>query len=293
MLIYGSGIPTSKRKMSENSWRWQPLLQLLYDKIRNLSSIEMSLANMMTDASQAVLKITGLAELLASEDVNVFAERMRILTMGRGIRVLPIDEDETYEYIERTFTGIGDVYDRIASVLSGTSRVPQVLLFGKSNPGLSNEDITADRYWSGQATSMQTEWARGTTRLIRIAAQVTGARDPQGWHADFDDVWQKTPEEKSAHIKSVAESDKIYKDMEALLPEEIAVKRFGSGEFDDGTPQIDKEARQAMIEGDMERMKEGPREPEEMPIPPQMPVPLEQAEPQVIGQTKEPEEDEE
>ena len=112
--------------------------------------------------------------------------------------------------------------------------------------------------------------------------------DPRAWKADFADVWQKTPEEESANRKSIAEADKIYIEQQVLLPEEVAVKRFGSGEFDSGAPKIDIEARQALIESDMDRMKEGPQDnPEPPPVSPMMPVPLEQAEPTVVNPPKE------
>jgi len=116
------------------------------------------------------------------------------------------------------------------------------------------------------------------TRLVRIAAKATGARDPNSWKAEMAEVWQKTPDEVSKNRKSVAETDKIYIDTQVLLPEEVAIKRFGGGEFDETAPQIDVESRESLIEADLQRAKEGP-------------PPLELAEPQVIMPVGEQEEE--
>jgi phage-related protein (TIGR01555 family) len=262
IIITWSNIPTSRRRKSEESWRSQPTLQPLYEKLRAYSSSQMSIANMITDASIAVLKVVGLRELMSTEDLTSFTNRMRILNMGRGIRVLPIDEEETYEYIERKFTGLPDVIDRQQAGLAADSGYPQVLLFGKGAPGLANEEISSDRNWNGNVKSSQLLWKKCLIRLVRLAALVTGARDPDKWTVEMNSVWERTPEEEADSKKKTAETDKIYIDSDVLLPEEVAIKRFGSGAFDDGAPQIDIEARQSLIESDLERMKEDPTEPE-------------------------------
>ena len=35
ILVFGSGVPTSRTKLSSENWRWQPLLQALYERLRD------------------------------------------------------------------------------------------------------------------------------------------------------------------------------------------------------------------------------------------------------------------
>ncbi len=258
ILVTSSGVPTSRRRLFEEAWRWQPLLQSIYDDLRAYSSAQMSVSHMLTDASTAVLRITGLAQLLATEDSDVLARRLRILDQGRAIRVLPIDTDEQFSYSERTFTGIADATGQVQASLAGAAGYPQTLLFGKGTPGLANEEVTSDRYWTGKVRAAQREYTRLVLRLVRLAARAAGVANPERWTIEWGDVWSRTPAEEAEHRKAVAEADKTYIAEGVLLPEEVAIKRFGGASFDDGAPQIDTESRQALIEQDRSRAAEPP-----------------------------------
>lgn len=262
ILVTSSGVPTSRRRLFEEGWRWQPLLQSVYDDLRAYSSAQMSVSHMLTDASTAVLRITGLAQILATEGSDVLARRLRILDQGRAIRVLPIDTDEEFSYSERTFAGIADATGQVQASLAGAAGYPQTLLFGKGSPGLANEEVTSDRYWTGKVRAAQREYTRLVLRLVRLAARAAGVANPEQWTIEWGDVWSRTPAEEAEHRKAVAEADKTYIAEGVLMPEEVAIKRFGGASFDDGAPQIDVESRQALIEQDRSRATT-PEQPEE------------------------------
>ena len=261
IIVFDSSIPTAKKKLLEENWRWQPLLQPLYDDLRGYITAKQSLAHLVTDLSTGVLKIDELYDVLSQEDLSAFNTRMKILDMGRGIRVMPIDTKEDFSYQSRTLTGLGDVIDRIQSFLASGSKYSQVILFGKGSPGLANEEISSDRYWNGRVKAERRPWEADLTRLVRLAAITVGARDPMSWSAKMSDLWERTPQEETEYKKGTADVDKIYIDAQVLTPEEIAIKRFGGAEFDDGPPQIDVEMRQAMLEADIERAKNPPEPP--------------------------------
>jgi hypothetical protein len=66
----------------------------------------------------------------------------------------------------------------------------------------------------------------------------------------FPALWQETEKEKTELRKIQADIDAIYLQNQVLLPEEIALNRFGSGSFSVET-SIDIENRKGILESDI------------------------------------------
>jgi phage-related protein (TIGR01555 family) len=276
-IILARGIPTSQRKREENGWRDASYLQAPFRYLRNWDSAQMGVANMLTDASQAVIKITDFVKLLASEEIAIFTNRMRIMELARSLRIMLIDaEKEAFEYVERTFAGIGDLLDKTAGALAGAVGMPQTVLFGRSPSGLSATGESDIRGWYDEIEARRTEaYQPDFERLIYYAALATGADAPETWGMSWHSLWQETEKEKADREKVIADTDKVYWDMGAVTEDEVADTRFSGDEFNSGVIQIDLEARAALKEQDLERAKEGipedPFAPPENPFDPQPP----------------------
>jgi hypothetical protein len=217
------------------------------------------LAHMMTDSSQAVLKITDLAGMLASEDMAVFTTRMRILELARSLHIMPIDTTEGFEYVERSFAGVADVVDRITGALAGSAAMPQTALFGASPAGLNATGASDTRGWYDQIQAARTStYQRPLESLVYLAAVVTGASSPDAWGVSWPSLWQSTPDEEAARRKLIADTDVAYIAAGVVLEDEVAMTRFGGDGYSDGPIQIDAEMRDALRAQDLARAVEGP-----------------------------------
>lgn len=258
-ILLTRGAPTSERKRRENDWRDASVLQGPYKYLRNWDAANQGSATMLTDASQAVLKIMQFSKMLGSEDISVFTNRMRVLEMARSLRIMPIDaESEEFEYVERTFSGVFELIDRAAQALAGAVGIPQTVLFGRAPAGLNATGESDIRGWYDQVESERVdEYQPDLERLVQYAAQVTNANTPELWGVSWHSLWQETEKEAAETNKLVADTDQLYLNMGVLMEEEIAETRFGGEAFDRGVIQVDFEDREILKGQDIERAQEG------------------------------------
>jgi hypothetical protein len=264
-IILTGGEITSRRKREEEGWRDLSVLQGVYDQLQRYDQAIAGIGRMLLDSSQAVLGIDGLARMLASEGTEVFTSRMRILELARSIRVMPIDSSsESFDYVERSFTGVADSVDRIINDVAGAADMPQTVLFGRAPAGLNATGESDIRAWyDSVAADRDTLYTPLLERIVYYAAIAAGLDKPDRWGIEWPSLWQMSPTEKSEHQKSVAKTDKIYVDMGAVTEDEVAMTRFGGNEWSDGPIQIDFEMRERLRAMDIERAAEQMTDPDE------------------------------
>jgi phage-related protein (TIGR01555 family) len=258
-ILLTRGVPTSVRKRRENDWRDASVLQGPYQYLRNWNAANQGAANMLTDSSQAVLKIRQFAEMLGSEPLLVFTNRMRILEMARSLRIMPIDaENEEFQYVERTFSGVFELIDRAAQALAGAVGIPQTIYFGRAPAGLNATGEADIRGWYDKVRAQrETSYEPGLETIVQIIAKSLDLSNPDQWGVSWPSLWQETAKEEAETNKLVADTDKLYVDMGALLEDEIAETRFGGDEFNRGVIQVDFDAREVLKEQDLQRAQEG------------------------------------
>src|ERR1700730_13129571 len=101
------------------------------------------------------------------------------------------------------------------------------------------------RFFYDQVRAEQEALIPKLERLIKILAGDESAKAS----IEFPALWQMTDREKAELRRMEAETDRIYLQEGVLLPEEVALHRFGNSEF-----SIDKDSRAALAE--IERSKE-------------------------------------
>jgi hypothetical protein len=210
---------------------------------------------MMTDSSQAVLKIKDFNVMLGSEDISVFSNRMRVLEMARSLRIMPIDaETEEFQYVERSFSGVFEMIDRAAQALAGAVGIPQTIYFGRAPAGLNATGESDVRGWYDKVGAQrEAKYEPGFERIVQIIAQAEKLSSPSSWGISWPSLWQETAKEKADTDKVVSDMDKQYLDMGALMEDEIAETRFGGDEFNRGVVQVDFESREVLKQQDLER----------------------------------------
>jgi hypothetical protein len=83
------------------------------------------------------------------------------------------------------------------------------------------------------------------------------AIDPSAdWEAEWPSLWQETDAEKEERLAKRAATDKTYVDAGVLLPEEVAVARFGKGS--ELGVEVDMDIREEMLENAHEKALDPP-----------------------------------
>lgn len=230
-----------------NGWDYS-VLQKCYGPLRQFHSAFNALELMLSDASQGVLKVSGLLDAIASGRQNDLHTRASLLDMSRSIArslMLDADSNESYEKIATQFSGVSDAIDRASNRLSAAAEIPVTLLMGQAPAGLSatgESDIRT--FYDVIRAAQEQDLTPVLERIVRLILTSLGAQQ-QAFEIVFPPLWQETASERTTRRKTIAETDAIYLANDVLTPEEVARSRFG-GEYSDETT-IDVAAREGIF----------------------------------------------
>lgn len=279
-ILLTRGPRTTRNVWQSRGYANMSVLDSAYEALQGFDSGYRTAGVMLTDASKLVMKISGFLDLLGSKDAESFAERMSYIAQGSSIaNILPIDaQDEDVAFHDRSFSGVDGMLDRLQQRLAAAARRPVSVLMGRSPAGMNATGESDLSCWYDQVQAYQrNEVTEQAVRLVQLVAHSIGAPEPGRWGVSWPALWQMTPVERAAHQKAVAEVDKIYLDAGVLLPEEVAIARFGGKEWSDKSPQINVEERQRYLEMAAKREEAMLSAPPVAPAPP-VPAPVEEPE---------------
>lgn len=223
-----------------------------------------SIAILMQEFALGVLKIDGLAGMLAKKDPNsptgatgaagMAAIRGRALALQLAqsmARVRMLDKNEDFSRVTVPLTGLADVLEQFGLRMAAAADMPVSLLFGQSPGGLRAGDddrmFFYDRVKSKQLTHLVPQWRRLLRLLLLAKDSPTGGVEPKRWSVVPKALWQPTAKEDAELRKTQADADAIYMQWGVVTPAEIAASRFGGAKYSTDTV-IDLKARQQMAD---------------------------------------------
>lgn len=237
------------RWVRDNDTWGDPLMQTIYEELKNYSSAFANCGVIMQDFVNYVMKIPGLAQLLASGCDNEVMNRINILNMAKSsLNTMVIDGEEIYEKVSTSIMGIPDLLDRFMLALSAVTGIPITLLFGRAPAGLNATGESDIRNFYDMIKQKQEGKLRPMLEyVIKLIYLQQGdffkGLEPENWKLIFEPLWQNTDEQESVIRRTVAETDAIYIDRGVLEPTEVAVSRFGGSRYSMNT-EIDIENRE-------------------------------------------------
>ncbi len=212
------------------------------------------IANLMSDFSQGVLKIDGLAETMAGNNksgTRTLQNRALGLQLARSIsRIMLIDAEEEFSRDTVNLGGIADVLQQFALRLAAAADMPVTLLMGQSPAGLNATGASDIRFFYDRIAAKQKKrmlpQLRKLIRLIMLSADgPTDGQEPEKWSITFRPLYQMTDAEQADIRLKVAQTDQIYINAQVLSPEEVAASAFGGSEWT-MERQIDFDGREEM-----------------------------------------------
>lgn len=239
-LIVFPGIRTARRA---RGWG-DSMLARCY---RVLADYDMSWAAagaLVQDFSQAVFKLKGLAEVLATDKSGKFLARMQAMDAARSVlRATVIDAGEEFERKPTPIAGLPELLDRFAARLAAAADMPLTLLMGQSPGGLNATGESDVRFFYDRVAAMQRKrLLPALTTIVKLAMRADGVGEPEKWAIAFAPLWQQSDKEIAEARFVQAQADAIYISNQVLSPEEVALARFGGDEYSFDT-QVDTEAR--------------------------------------------------
>lgn len=261
-MIVFCGAPTAD---DDDRYRWDDsVLQNVYRVLQQVNGNWQSACNLMSDASQGVYYVKGLLDVITKGLESLLQRRMAIVDMGKSsARSLIMDADgERYERVATPMGGLPEMTDRSWQRLAAAAGMPVTKLMGMSPAGMNATGEHDESNWYqcvGEYRSDQLD--PGMCRLIRLFARALGLSEPDAWSVVFPSMYQMTPVEEATYRKTIADTDKVYADMLAVLPEEVALSRWGKGTY---SPQmvIDLKARRIAAAAETKKLAEDAGKPD-------------------------------
>jgi len=271
-LIRIDGARTSDTRKAANGGWCESSLQKVHEVLMQFNVGWQGTAHVLQDASQAVFKIEGLINMIASGDKESLQTRMELVDMSRSVvRAIVLDaERESFERQSYSFAGIPDVLRLFILRLAAAARMPVTVLMGQSPSGLNATGDSDIRLWYDSVQAYQaSKLANAIAQFYELVflSQDFDEELPEKWEVKFERLWQMTDKEQAELEKAVSDKDKTYIDTGVLLPEEVSLNRFKAKGFSMDT-QIDMAAREEMLEAEIELAK---NKAGEEPIPPPLP----------------------
>ncbi len=281
-LILFRGAKTGAfEKLSLAGWDCS-VLQRPYEILRQFNTGWKAVETLLTDGNQAVFRMTGLSEMIGSNQQTALQKRLTLMEMYRSVMralVIDADSDESYERTTVSFEGIHQVLDKLCIRLAAAAEMPVTILMGQSPSGMNATGDADFRWFFNRIRAKQTTelapllrhlvliWLQTKASPIRLAkaggppaAEGTGKTiKPEAITITFPPLWKETPMDEATRRKLVSDTDLNYFTMQALLPEEIAESRFRPEGFGEEIQLGDdsRKAREQLLKTDLKKLAAG------------------------------------
>ena len=252
-LILFDGALTARMTMDSPTGFDDSVLQQAMTTLQQTATAWQSTAHLMTDASQGVLKIANLVDLVAVGGQETLRSRIQLMDLARSVcRAILVDaEKESFERVSTSFAGLPEVMDRLMMRMSATAEQPVTLLYGRSPAGLNATGESDIRGWYDTVAEAQSDELK--PRLERLLKLMFLAKDsptrgrvPEDWRIEFNPLWQPTD-------KELADTQKVKADTYvALVSAQIMTDAEAGIGLAPDFPTIDVEARTELAEADAE-----------------------------------------
>jgi len=227
-----------------------------------------SLAHILQDAYQGVYKVKGFIDALAGTDPGALQTRWALIDMARSaIRAVILDADmEEFERQSPQLAGLDKIMELFMIRLASAAGMPATVLMSQSPAGMNATGESDMRWWYNRVDYAREHTLKPALRTL-IELVFSGLGAPDGWAIEFPALWEPTESERADIRAKQAQTDKIYIELGVATESEIALSRFTPDGWSPDTT-IDREARLAMVEDEVDELGEDDPTP-----PPMIPAP--------------------
>lgn len=252
-IIWLPGSITDRIRMVEKRGFGDSVLERCWFALRDFGLSWDAATILLQDFSQAVFKVQGLANAMASDKEGLVLARMAALDMSRSVlRALLLDAGEAggegseeFERKSTPTTGLPELLDKVSLFLAANAGIPVALLMGQPPSGLQSTGDADIQFWYNNVkTYQESDVKKALTRITEVLCLAkkgpAKGKIPE-FCIEFRPLWQPSEKEKAETRALVAQSDVAYLTAGVLTADEVRRSRFGG----------DKYSMETVAEGDM------------------------------------------
>ena len=248
----GIRVSASQQDSMNNGWG-DSVLNRVINVLRDYGIAWSATGVLLSEFSQASIKMKGLAELMATDKDDVIKNRIKAIELSRStINAVLMDAEEEYERKQTPVAGLAELLKDFATRVAAAAEMPVTLLMGQSPSGLNATGESDIRFFYDRTKTRQTlDLQPRLEKLIRMIMLSidgpTGGKEPDNWKVEFVPLWQPSEKEIAETRKIVADTDAVLINSMVVSPEEIALSRYGGDSYSMETT-IDWEERQKVVD---------------------------------------------
>jgi len=255
-MLRFEGIPTDAVTRLANLTWGDSIYEAAWDPLQRYGSAFQGAATLVSEFSQKVLKMKGLADLMAGDQASAILGRVLGVRMGldvTGIALVDADSEELTRLTAQV-AGLRDLLDSFRAEVLGSTRLLKSRVYGGEQGELASgqsDALTWASYVAGWQDHAIVPNLERVTRLIFGSSDwaASGGKVPKRWSIKPNPI---TPPDLDAEVvrrKTQAEIDKIYWEVGALEKSETRKSRFGGAKYSHETT-LDPEFTAALEEID-------------------------------------------
>jgi phage-related protein (TIGR01555 family) len=268
-ILIWQGTVATKRQLREGQGWGDSAFNRISRVLRDFDMSWDAAAILVSDFSQAVLKIKGLTEALAGDQDQAVVARATLIDLCRSVaRMILLDSEEDFERKATPLTGLPELLEKFMLRLAASRGVPVSMLMGQAPAGLNaTGDSDIRWFYDSIAARQRRKLLPNLKRLYTLAFMAkdgpTGGVVPENWSIKFRRLWQLDDLQESTRRLNNAQADAAMVNAGILQPEEVAESRFGGDAYGEEI-DLDQELRaeveqmqQAQQEAQLEAMANG------------------------------------
>lgn len=263
LIVFPGALTAKTQGASVTGWD-DSVLEAAHTALKQQATAWQSVVHLISDASQGVLKISNLVDLIATNGKEALRARIEMMDLARSVcRSILVDADrESFERVATSFAGLPEMMDRLMMRVASAAEQPITKLYGRSPAGLNATGESDTRGWydivdDGQTDVLKPRLERQLRILMLAKDSPTGGVVPERWSIEFVPLWQPTDKERADTLKVKADTHV------ALVTANIEMEAEGALALAADIPTIDVEHRRDLLETDKEEGKRpgetGPR----------------------------------
>jgi phage-related protein (TIGR01555 family) len=186
----GNRVPT----LAANTDGWgDSVLQSLAEAIKDSGATLKNIANLVFEAKVDIVNVPDLADTLSNDEYTTrLIERFSNANALKSvINTLVLNEDETWQRVQQTFTGLPEVAQLLLLCTCGAADIPATRFLGQSPTGLTATGESDIRNYYDKISSMQNMKIKPALKRLDNVLMVSalGKLDDQIYY-DWAPLWQ-------------------------------------------------------------------------------------------------------
>lgn len=236
------GEPATNNVRSVNDGWGSSILQQCYTQVERFGMSHYWANALLERSQQAVHGIPDLSNILSRIGGEALVlKRIGLVDMARCINnTVTIDSNESYDLKATSLAGVADLIDRFAQALCAASGIPESLLLGKMQGGLSSTGKGDLERWYGSISRAQNaKLLKPLDRLVSLQMKAMGVYKDD-YLIKFNPLFVMSEKELAEIEERWAKTFEVYYNTQALDSSEIRASLAGRGFKIDDVNQVNE-----------------------------------------------------